>query len=256
MRTFSALKWPIPLILMASAVLIAVHYIFLVIPVAHVGEPITLTIKSGTPLTRIADDLTRAGVIDNPGLLRFLARARGADRQLKAGRYQFTADQPEPLTVAMLVQGGVTGERVTIPEGLTLKETASLFSQKASIDSAEFVSLATSPAFIGSLGVRATSLEGYLFPDTYDVPWGMAPSSLMRMMVARLFEIIGEEHRLNLDRSRYTLHEILTMASMVEREARIPEERARIAGVLYNRLSRGMLLQCDATVQYSLPECK
>jgi len=256
MRTLSTLKWSVISVLMISALLIAAHYIYFVIPVARTGDPVTITIKPGTPVSGIAEDLLKAGVIDNPGLLKFLARVRRADRHLKAGRYEFAANQPEPLALAMLVKGGVTGERVTIPEGLTLEQTASLYRQRTSTDSSEFVSLTTNPALIESLGVRAASLEGYLFPDTYDIPWGMPSSSIIRMMVARLFDVIGEEHRQHLNRMEYTLHEVLTMASMVEREAKIPEERPLIAGVLYNRLRRGMLLQCDATVQYSLPECK
>jgi UPF0755 protein len=256
MKALGTLKWTIFPILLGSVALIGVHYTFFLVPVSDSGDRITVTVKSGTPVSKIASDLVEAGIIDSPKLFKFLARVRGVDRKLKAGRYEFIINQPEPLTVDMLVQGGVTGERVTIPEGLTLEEIASICWHKASIDSSVFVSLARDPAFTESLGVRAASLEGYLFPDTYDVPWGMAPSSLLRMMVARLYEVLCEVHKGEIDRSRFTLHEILTMASMVEREARTAEERPIIAGVLYNRLRIGMLLQCDATVQYALPEYK
>jgi UPF0755 protein len=247
---------PILAMLIAASVGMGLHYTYFVLPGAEEQGEITFTVEPGVSLGRIASDLAQAGVIDNPRLLRFLARARGIDRQLKAGRYQFTAAQSEAMTVAMLVQGGVTGERVTIPEGLTLEQTASVYARESTVDSSEFVALARNSALIESLGIKASSLEGYLFPDTYDIPWGMAPSRVIRMMVERLHEVLGEEHRQHLNRSDYTLHEVLTMASMVEREARTADERPLIAGVLYNRLKMGMLLQCDATVQYSLPEHK
>lgn len=256
MRTLSSLKWAILVIVLASICGVAIHYTYFILPTVVTGDRIALTVKPGTPVAEIAAGLADAGVIDNPRLFRLLARIRGSDRKLKAGRYQFTKNQSEALTLAMLVEGGVTGERVTIPEGLTVKQTASLFWRDASIDSSEFLSLATNSAFIESLGIRAKTLEGYLFPDTYDIPWGMEPSQVIRMMVTRLLEVLDEEHKRHLNRSEYTMHEVLTMASMVEREAKVPEERPLIAGVLYNRLRRGMLLQCDATVQYSLPDYK
>lgn len=247
---------PVLPMLFAAAVGISIHYTYFIIPGPRTDGPVTFTVEPGASLSRIAGDLTRAEVIDNPALLKLLARARGTDRQLKAGRYHFDRGQSEALTVAMLVQGGDTGERVTIPEGFTLEQIASVYGRESTVDSSEFISLARNGAFIESLGIRASSLEGYLFPDTYDIPWGMPPSEVIRMMVGRLHDILTDEHRKHLNRSEYTLHEVLTMASMVEREAMTAEERPLIAGVLYNRLKMGMLLQCDATVQYSLPEHK
>jgi UPF0755 protein len=250
------LKRGMPALLIAAALGIALHYTYFVFPVAQAEGNVTVTIAPGASVSRIAGDLTAARVIDNPMLFRLLVKARGVERELKAGRYRFAENQPETETVSMLVKGGITGERVTIAEGLTLSQIASVFWEKVSLDTSRFLELAHDKAFIESLGVKSSSLEGYLFPDTYDVPWGADPSQIIRMMVGRLFEVLGEDHMDQLARSKYTLHEILTMASMVEREAKVPEERPLIAGVLYNRLEMGMPLQCDATVQYALPKYK
>ncbi len=249
-------KWGMPALMVVAAFGIALHYTYFVFPVGQSEGSVVVTVAPGASVARIAEDLTTARVIDNPTLFRILVRARGVERELKAGRYRFAENQSEAETVSMLVEGGVTGERVTIAEGLTLVQIASVFWQKVSLDSSRFLELAHDRTFIESLGVKSSSLEGYLFPDTYEVPWGADPSQVIRTMVARLLEVLGPDHTDQLARSKYTLHEILTMASMVEREAKVSEERPLIAGVLYNRLETGMPLQCDATVQYALPKYK
>lgn len=246
----------LPVVILITAFAIAVHYVYFIFPFHSKKAEIVITIEHGTPVSDIAGELKMSGVIDNPALFKAIARARGVDRMLKAGRYRFEKNQSEATTVSMLVRGSTLAERVTIPEGLTLKQVASLLLREASIDSSRFVSLSTDTGFIETLGIKARSLEGYLFPDTYNIFWKMDPARVIKMMVTRLRGIFNDAHQEQAKRMGYTVHEILTMASMVEREARLPEERALIAGVLYNRIRIDMPLQCDATVQYALPEYK
>jgi len=256
MRMFSALKWVLPIVILVSALAIAVHYVYFTFPFHSKKTEVVLTIEPGTSVAQIANDLTRTEVIDSPALFKAIARTRGVDRKLKAGTYIFEKGQSEAKTVSMLARGSTVGERVTIPEGLTFRQIASLLSREASVDSIRFVFLSSDEAFIKSLEVKAKSLEGYLFPDTYNIFWRMDAAQVIRMMVGRLFEIFDETHQEQANRMGSTLHHVLTMASMVEREAMVSVERPLIAGVLYSRLRMGMPLQCDATVQYALPKHK
>jgi len=256
MRMTDLIKKTLPAVILIAAFAIAVHYVYFIFPFYSKKAEVVMTIEHGTPVSQIADELKRDEVIDNPTLFKAIARARGADRKLKAGRYRFEKNQSEAATVSMLVRGSTLAERVTIPEGLTLRQIASILSREASIDSSRFISLATDRALIESLGIKTGTLEGYLFPDTYNIFWRMHPERVIKMMVARLFEVFNDDHREQATRIGYTIHQILIMASMVEREAKLPEERALIAGVLYNRIKIDMPLQCDATVQYALAEYK
>lgn len=252
----NTIKWGLPIVMLATALVILVHYVYFIFPLHSEEAEVVMIIEPGTTVAQIASDLTRTEVIDNPGLFKAIARTRGADRKMKAGRYKFERGQSEAMIVAMLAKGSTVGERVTIPEGLTFKQIGPLLSREASVDSMRFVSLCTDEAFIKSLGVKATNLEGYLFPDTYNIFWRMDPVRVIRMMVGRLFDVFDETCQEQAIRMESTLHRILTMASMVEREAMVSGERPLIAGVLYNRLRIGMALQCDATVQYALPKHK
>lgn len=252
----NTVKWALPIVMLATALAIAVHYVYFTFPFHSEKTEVIMVIEPGTTVAQIASDLTRTEVIDNPALFKAIARTRGVDRGLKAGRYRFERGQSEAMTVAILAKGSTVGERVTIPEGLTVRQIGSLLSREASVDSIRFVSLSTDEAFIKSLEVKVTNLEGYLFPDTYNIFWRMDAARVIGMMVGRLFEIFDETHQEQAIRMGNTLHHILTMASMVEREAMVSGERPLIAGVLYSRLRMGMPLQCDATVQYALPKHK
>ena len=256
MRLLDTMKWGLPIVMLATALAILIHYVYFIFPLYSKKAEVLMIIEPGATVAQIASDLTRTEVIDNPALFKAIARTRGAERKMKAGRYKFEKGQSEAMTVAMLAKGSTVGERVTIPEGLTFRQIGSLLSREASVDSVRFVSLSTDEAFIKSLGVKAVNLEGYLFPDTYNIFWRMEAARVIRMMVGRLLEVFDETHQEKAIRMKSTLHRILTMASMVEREAMVSKERPLIAGVLYNRLRIGMALQCDATVQYALPKHK
>jgi UPF0755 protein len=256
MRTSDLAKRVLPALAIATAILIAVHYVFFIYPVTSPTAHIQVTVEPGMTVAQMANELKASGVIDNPFLFRIIARIRGVDRKMRAGQYLFDRNESEASVVAVLVKGGAVSQKVTIPEGYTLRQIAALLAHETAVDSSLFLSLTSDTALMDSLGIRARTLEGYLFPDTYDIFWRMDPSRVIRIMVGKLFEVLDQARQNRADSMGYTVHEILTMASMVEREALLAEEKPLIAGVLYRRLAISMPLQCDATIQYVMPEHK
>jgi len=155
-----------------------------------------------------------------------------------------------------IAAGEVVTFPLTVPEGFTLRELAPRVAEATDVDPDSVIRMATDSTFVAAMGVPGPTLEGYLFPDTYRFAEGLAPADLLGEMVARYREYWTAERRATLDSLPLTEREIVTLASIVEEEARLPEERPIIAGVYTNRLRVGMLLQADPTVQYALGEPK
>lgn len=151
---------------------------------------------------------------------------------------------------------GAEGVSVTIPEGFTLQQIADRLDEKGIVDRKTFLAAARSPAVISSLGadfdLPHDTLEGYLFPDTYRFQPRTPAAQILQEMVLNFSARFARPYQQEVARSEYSLHQIVTLASLIEREAKVPEDRARIAGVLENRLKRNMRLEVDATVLYAL----
>jgi UPF0755 protein len=215
------------------------------------APPVRLVVPPGASAEAIGRRLERQGLVRHPLIFRLLVQARGLGGQLKAGEYELRGPVSLDDVVALLARGDVVRNEVTIPEGRTLQETASLLAA-AGVDRAAFLEAARDPAPIRDLDPEATDLEGYLFPDTYDVPLAGDPArSLVRRMVRRFREVIAPE-RTRVAKRGLSLREVVILASLVELETAAAEERPRIAAVFENRLKRGMLLQTDPTVIYAL----
>jgi UPF0755 protein len=219
------------------------------------GAPAEIVVPPGTSTSAIAERLAAAELIRRPWVFAAVVRLRGDSGRLKAGRYRF--DGPYSLLdiEQKMVEGEVERREVTFPEGRSIFEMAELVT-KAGLSSDGFLAAARDASLISDLDPGAKSLEGYLFPDTYDVQDGWNERSLAADMV-RVARGVFEE--LGLDAGGRTiggqslnLRQILTLASIVELESAAPEERPRIAGVFLNRLRLGMKLQTDPTVIYAL----
>lgn len=191
-------------------------------------------------------------VILNGRLFAFAAKLLGRERGLQAGRYFFSKETSIVSALKRLSRGEVKLEKVTIPEGLTVNETAHRLKAGAAVDSVTFISLVNNSAFTRSLGVEAKSLEGYLFPETYNLRWGMPARKAIEHMVCRFHDTFNDDLASRARELSLSLHDVTTLASMIEKEARIPEERPIISAVYHNRLQKDMLLQCDPTVIYAL----
>jgi len=205
-------------------------------------------------MTRIVDRLNEANLIkDGTGLL-ILAKLLGKDRHIQAGRYDFEKGVTLYSVFNKLIKGDVTLSEVTIPEGLTIKQIAGILKREIQIDSSEFVLVATDSQFAKNMGLPASNLEGYLFPDTYKLSWGTSAEKVAQILVEQFKRTFTDSLLRHADKIGFSLAEVMTLASMIEAEAKDGEEREMISAVYHNRLKRGMLLQCDPTVIYALPE--
>ena len=209
-------------------------------------------IPRGAAVETIAGILKANGLVKSPTLFVLAARVLGHDRKLKAGRYTIPVGASIYRILKQLSSGMGKNDMVTIPEGLRSEETARILATQSKIDPSRFVSLTHDSAFAASLGVPSDRLEGYLYPDTYPFYPLLSPDEVARVMVGRALRVFEEELSLPGAREGLSMHELVTLASMVEAEAVMPVERPRIAAVFYNRLRRGMMLQSDPTVMYSL----
>lgn len=220
---------------------------------------VVVTVPPEVSARKVGVILNRAGLIRSPVLFSLYARWKGLDGQIKAGQYRLSNGFYMPAVLSELVDGRLAVQDFTIPEGFTTKQIADLLAQKGLVDEDAFLQAIAisnfSRPFLRDLPARQQCLEGYLFPATYQVKRGSNEEEIIGLMLERFEKEITSLDYINLaGRSGLSLHQAVTIASMVEREARVNEERTLIAGVIFNRLKRSMPLQIDATVQYALGE--
>lgn len=218
------------------------------------GRPVAVVIPEGASAGAIADILADHGVIRAPTFFTLIARLRGVARDLKAGEYELQTGMSYGSVLADLRDGpAVEFVRLTIPEGLILPQVADVVAERTPLGRAEFLSAVRSgrhrPAIMPA---SVSSLEGYLFPDTYDVLENATADGVVGMLVRQFDRVAASLDWRKAEALGRSPHEIVTIASMIEREARLDEERPLVAAVIYNRLERGMRLQIDATVQYAI----
>jgi UPF0755 protein len=200
----------------------------------------------------IAHRLREEGVIRSALGFSALAVLRGTARQLKAGEYEIPRDA-SALTILELIESGRVVQRpVLFPEGSSMLEIAAILEDAGLASAHDVMRLARDAAFLKQVGVEASSLEGYLFPDTYFLTLGSSPEHILARMVQRLRTKITPDMLARARARGMNLHELLTLASIVEREAVVPEETRLISAVFWNRLEVDMPLQADPTVQYAV----
>jgi UPF0755 protein len=221
------------------------------------GRQSVFTVLDGEPLARVADRLERAGLLAElapfgPRLWVLYARVQGVDRAVKSGEYDLSPRMTPVEILEKLTTGEVKTYAVTFPEGLHIGEIAQRLAQAQIAPRDEIVKAALSPELARSLGVEADSLEGYLYPETYRFRRGTPVESVLRGMVEQFFARLSAQDRAKLEASGLTLHQVVTLASIVEKETAVPEERPLIAAVFRNRLQRRMRLQSDPTVIYGM----
>jgi UPF0755 protein len=207
-------------------------------------EPVFVNIPRGTSSWAIGEELAKAGVLRHP-LLYPLARLTRPGRGAQAGEYQFTHAATPAEVFARLAAGDVFHIDVAVPEGSTMFDIANLVEQAGIAKASQFLRVASSPRLIHDLAPSAPSLEGYLFPAKYRFGRKATAADVCRAMTEQ-FRKVHSELGLEGDTGR-----TVTLASMVEKEAKLPEERPRIAGVYAARLRKGMKLDCDPTVMYA-----
>jgi UPF0755 protein len=218
------------------------------------GPPVRVVVPEGSSFRAAADSLARAGVIGRPRLFRAFARFSGGDRSLKPGTYLFRRGTPWRDVLAALTGGGGLVRSVTIPEGYSLAQIAATLSRVLEVPVDSVMAAARDTMLLRRLDVPVPMLEGYLFPDTYAFPEGTTAARAVAEMIRRFEREWQAEWNERLTALSLSRHQLVTLASIVEREARIASERPVIAAVYLNRLRIGMPLQADPTVQYARGE--
>lgn len=225
---------------------------------ARVAQPfggdaeVAVTLSPGLSSSAIASRLADVGVVPDAWTFRAAVWRSGAGRRLKAGPYRFRTPLSPLQVVDLLVRGEVDLVRVTFPEGLTLREMAAVAEAHGYGPARTFLAAASERALIDRIDPGATSLEGYLFPDTYALRRDASPRDLVQAMAARGAQVLSPALRARAASRGWSLRQWVTLASVVEKETARPDERPIVAAVYANRLRVGMPLQCDPTVVYAL----
>lgn len=216
----------------------------------------TITVDPGDSARAIGDKLAAEGVIDSPRRFETLVALFGYEANLAAGEYDFEAGLTTTEIIERIRAGIVAPLVVTIPEGLRIEEIAERLADEEILPAVDFLIATRNPAnWEGTLAAArppGTSLEGYLFPSTYRFSARATGDAVVRAMLERFDDQIPAEIETAIRASGRTLHDVLTIASIVEREAVLPSERATIASVFWNRVRDVIPLQADPTVQYAI----
>jgi UPF0755 protein len=209
-------------------------------------------IPPGTSTPGMGRALANAGVVQNAELFRFAVWMRGAGRRLQAGEYRFDRAMTPAEVVDRIARGDVFLRPVTFREGLTIRQMGEIFASQGFGSREEFIAAARKADPIRDLDPAASDLEGYLFPDTYTLPRRTTAEQLIARMTARFEKALTPEIRAQAAARGLTVRQLVTLASLVEKETAKAEERPLVAAVYVNRLKIGMGLQCDPTVIYAL----
>jgi UPF0755 protein len=235
-----------------------------------VGKPTTVVIPKGASLTAVVAELEKAGVVTRPFLFRFYANQRGVAGKIKAGRYQLASSMSPKQVIDQLVAGAREDElQVTIPPGKNLVEVAQILEEAHICPAADALRAGRDPRLVVELGLPGPTLEGYLFPDTYKFR-PQTPARRVLASMVRHFKLVWAEVRAAHEKGVQALArtynfgdaQIITLASIVEKETGAKQERPRIAQVFLNRLHlasfKPKLLQTDPTIIYgcTVPELK
>jgi len=221
-------------------------------------DSVEVAIPQGASTKQIAEILKQSGLINSEFTFRLKSKISGADGLYNYGTFYLNKDMTAEQIIAALQTTSVaqTQNKITIPEGYTVKQIAALIDEKSIATTQEFLDEVNNGTFdydfLEGVPKRDFYLEGYLFPDTYYLSGNETSHDIIVMMLNRFEQIYNENIKSYVDSSGYTLDQLVTVASMVESESKLDEERPIIAGVIYNRLDIDMLLQIDATVQYAL----
>ena len=248
MRRFLAIAISLVFIL---TIVSAVGYQY-ALPPAPFSEPRMVTVEKGQSFRQVAHSLESAGVVRNALLFLLYAQFNGTARKVKPGDYAFRGGERMADVMRHLVRGDFVVVTVVIPEGLTVHEIAERIGETGLVCPDDFEREAKSGALVQALGLMPLGAEGYLFPATYKFSPRAKINDILTAMLGRFYQNLTPQVEEQMFKQGLDARRMVTMASIVEKEAKMPGERPLIAGVFYNRLKLGIPLQSDPTAEYSL----
>jgi UPF0755 protein len=211
-----------------------------------------ITVEMGDKFKVTAANLHEAGVINDPVKFRLFAIIKRYDKKIKAGEYALSSSMPPAVILDMMVRGKTYLHKITIPEGYNLRQIAAVISGAGFGTVQDIMKKTSDPSFISSHGIDAESLEGYIYPDTYYFPKDESVENIISAMVERLWSVFKPEWKKKAEEIGFSIHQVITLASIIEKETGDKDEREQIASVFFNRLNKGMRLETDPTVIYGI----
>ncbi|MCL5878472.1 MAG: endolytic transglycosylase MltG [Deltaproteobacteria bacterium] len=248
------IKWYSITFLLICSLVFAVQFMhFLIIPANPAGVLTTINIPQGVSFSRISNILTGKRIINDKTNFKLLAYLMGATHNVKYGEYLFSSSMRPTTILEKLLDGEVVLHEVTIPEGYTDEQIAQTLEEKGLLDNAgSFMNLTHDRVFIAALDITAPSLEGFLYPDTYKLSKGLSPAEIIKKMVGQFKVVYTPELQQRAAAIGMSMLQVVTLASMIEKETSVPSERFLISAVFHNRLKLRMRLQSDPTVIYAM----
>jgi UPF0755 protein len=240
-------------ILLASLLVFPLYILFqFLVPVYNSPTPIEIEIPQGTSYSKTVDLLVENKLIRDRFLFMTLGRLTGLEKRVRAGYYHFWS-KISPLDVFIQINyGKIIEYDITVVEGDSLLEIGQKLESKGFVSADAFREIAYDPSLLNSMDIKGPSVEGYLYPDTYKLPKGAKPGDIMKLMVGKLRSSYTEEMLDRMKLMKWTENQVLTMASIIEKEAATDQERAIVSGVYHNRLRKRMQLQADPTAIYGV----
>lgn len=250
---FIKLHW-LSVLVVIFVLILAVFFVLVRTPMDKKGRVEEIEIQKGASLFQIAKMLKDAKLIRSTTAFTILARFKNVSGKIRAGEYEFTSSMPPTVMLDKLVRGEVVGHVVVVPEGFTMSQVADVIVEARIPKGKNFLKAAADRELLAGLKVPGATAEGYLFPETYNLTKSMSEKEIVTLMVNEFWkrvtpDLIEEAHRVGLD-----LHKMVTLASLIEKEARIKKEKPLISAVFHNRLKKGMRLQCDPTAVYRVED--
>jgi UPF0755 protein len=241
-------------VLVGAVILFSYAAIYLRAPLNEKGAGKTITVQRGMTFREVASLLEKEGIIRGIGRFVLLGKLWGAFPKVKAGEYELSPSMTPLQVLDALTKGRVKHHKVSIPEGYTVRQIAQFLETEGITNGEAFLEKCFSPQYTSSLGIQAKSLEGYLFPDSYLFPKGLPPEEVIEMMVSQFRQVYTPQYSERAKELGFSDYRILILASIIEKEAAIPEERFLVSSVYHNRLKRKMRLYSCPTVIYGIED--
>lgn len=222
------------------------------IPVSTERIDHIVVVNPGQKFHSLAEGLHEKGIIKNPDKFMLFARIKGYDKNIKAGEYILSPSMTPKDILETIVAGKIHLRKLTIPEGYSLRQIARTVAEEGFAAEAEFLDSATNPSLASSHGIEAKTFEGYLYPETYYFPKDTTTENIISAMVKRFWVVFKPEWKEQAKTIGFSIHQVITLASIIEKETGAAFERPLISSVFHNRLKRKMRLESDPTVIYGI----